>query len=197
MEKLYTLKEAREILRVCTKTIQRWDKEGKIKCIRTPGNRRLIPESEILRIIGKINHLKVENAENKSLITGTETKKEEAVPKTKIEPKEIKIEEAAKIEKPVEPIQEAKESPEKSSKPKEMTRYEMLDALEPPGLAIRAAFGDLLSAAILLKKFTGKDLSARARCPESVVNLFCQRMLSLGYVAEKNGVFELLVEVIR
>ena len=197
MEKLYTLKEAREILRVCTKTIQRWDKEGKIKCIRTPGNRRLIPESEILRIIGKINHLKVENAENKSLITETETKKEETVPKTKIEPKEIKIEETAKIEKPVEPIQEAKESPEKSSKPKEMTRYEMLDALEPPGLAIRAAFGDLLSAAILLKKFTGKDLSARARCPESVVNLFCQRMLSLGYVAEKNGVFELLVEVIR
>jgi excisionase family DNA binding protein len=197
MEKLYTLKEAREILRVCTKTIQRWDKEGKIKCIRTPGNRRLIPESEILRIIGKIDHLKVENAENKSLITETEPKKEETVPKTKIEPKEIKIEETAKIEKPVEPIQEAKESPEKSSKPKEMTRYEMLDALEPPGLAIRAAFGDLLSAAILLKKFTGKDLSARARCPESVVNLFCQRMLSLGYVAEKNGVFELLVEVIR
>ncbi|MGB9592191.1 MAG: MerR family transcriptional regulator, partial [Candidatus Kryptoniota bacterium] len=43
MERMYTLKEAREILRVCTKTLQRWDKQGKIKCIRTPGNRRLIP----------------------------------------------------------------------------------------------------------------------------------------------------------
>lgn len=52
MEKLYTLKEAKEMLGVQTKAIQRWDKEGKIRVVRTPGGRRRIPESEILRIQG-------------------------------------------------------------------------------------------------------------------------------------------------
>ncbi len=52
MEKLYTLKEAKKILGVATRTIQRWDKEGKIKVVRTIGGRRRIPESEIKRILG-------------------------------------------------------------------------------------------------------------------------------------------------
>ncbi len=51
-EKLYTVKQASEILGVCRKTIQRWDREGKIKVIRTPGGRRRIPESEIKRLLG-------------------------------------------------------------------------------------------------------------------------------------------------
>jgi len=52
MEKLYTLKEAKKLLGVTTKTIQRWDKEGKIRVVRTIGGRRRIPESEIKRILG-------------------------------------------------------------------------------------------------------------------------------------------------
>ncbi len=52
MERHYTLKEASKILGVSVKTLQLWDKEGKIKCIRTPGGRRRIPESEIKRILG-------------------------------------------------------------------------------------------------------------------------------------------------
>jgi putative resolvase len=52
MEKLYTLKEAKELLGVTTRTIQRWDKEGKIRVVRTVGGRRRIPESEIKRILG-------------------------------------------------------------------------------------------------------------------------------------------------
>ena len=51
MEKLYTLKEAKKLLGVTTRTIQRWDKQGKIKVVRTIGRRR-IPESEIKRILG-------------------------------------------------------------------------------------------------------------------------------------------------
>ncbi len=51
-EKLYTLKQASEILGVHPKTIQKWDREGKIKVIRTPGGRRRIPESEIKRLLG-------------------------------------------------------------------------------------------------------------------------------------------------
>jgi len=30
MEKLYTLKEAKKLLGVTTKTVQRWDKEGRL-----------------------------------------------------------------------------------------------------------------------------------------------------------------------
>ena len=52
-EKLYTLKQASEILGVHPKTIQKWDREGKIKVVRTPGGRRRIPESEIKRILGE------------------------------------------------------------------------------------------------------------------------------------------------
>jgi len=47
MEKLYTLKEAKKLLGVTTRTIQRWDKDGKIKVVRTIGGRRRVPESEI------------------------------------------------------------------------------------------------------------------------------------------------------
>ena len=52
-EKLYTLKQASEILGAHPKTIQRWDREGKIRVVRTPGGRRRIPESEIKRILGE------------------------------------------------------------------------------------------------------------------------------------------------
>ncbi|RLI99258.1 MAG: hypothetical protein DRP08_07375 [Candidatus Aenigmatarchaeota archaeon] len=40
------------LLGVHIKTIQRWDREGKIKCYRTAGGKRRIPESEIKRILG-------------------------------------------------------------------------------------------------------------------------------------------------
>jgi putative resolvase len=42
----------RNFLGFTTRTIQRWDKDGKIKVIRTLGGRRRIPESEIKRILG-------------------------------------------------------------------------------------------------------------------------------------------------
>jgi len=52
MERHYTLKEASKILGVTVKTLQNWDKQGKIRVVRTPGGRRRIPESEIMRILG-------------------------------------------------------------------------------------------------------------------------------------------------
>jgi len=52
-ERLLTIKEAKRLLGVSTKTIQRWDKAGKIRCVRTPGGRRRIPLSEVLRIMGE------------------------------------------------------------------------------------------------------------------------------------------------
>lgn len=49
-ERLYTLKEACEFLGVSPQTIRRWEKAGKIKCVRTPGGQRRVPESEISRL---------------------------------------------------------------------------------------------------------------------------------------------------
>lgn len=46
------MKEASEILGVSVRRLQIWDKEGKIRCVRTPGGRRRIPESELKRILG-------------------------------------------------------------------------------------------------------------------------------------------------
>ena len=51
-ERLYTIKEAKKLLVVTTWTIQQWDRQGKIRCVRTVGGRRRIPESEIKRILG-------------------------------------------------------------------------------------------------------------------------------------------------
>jgi len=53
MEKYYTISEAAKILSVTPKTVRQWDNTGKITTIRTPGNQRRIPESEILRLTGQ------------------------------------------------------------------------------------------------------------------------------------------------
>ena len=46
------LSEASRLLQVSQKTLRRWDKEGKIKTIRTAGGHRRIPSSEIDRLQG-------------------------------------------------------------------------------------------------------------------------------------------------
>jgi len=46
------MKEASKLLGVTVRTIQRWDKAGKIRCVRTVGGKRRVPESEIKRILG-------------------------------------------------------------------------------------------------------------------------------------------------
>jgi len=46
------MKEASKLLGVHVKTIQRWDKQGEIRCVRTVGGKRRVPESEIKRILG-------------------------------------------------------------------------------------------------------------------------------------------------
>ena len=51
MERLYTMKEASKLLGVHIRTIQKWDKQGKIRCVRTIGGKRRVPESEIKRIL--------------------------------------------------------------------------------------------------------------------------------------------------
>jgi len=51
MIKYYRISQAALLLGVCTTTIRRWDRLGKIKCIRTVGNHRRISSHEIQRIL--------------------------------------------------------------------------------------------------------------------------------------------------
>ncbi len=47
MERLLTLKEACKLLGIHPNTLRKWDKQGKIRVVRTVGGRRRIPESEL------------------------------------------------------------------------------------------------------------------------------------------------------
>jgi len=40
MEKLYTIRDACEILQIDSTTLRKWDREGKIKCVRLQNNFR-------------------------------------------------------------------------------------------------------------------------------------------------------------
>jgi putative resolvase len=51
MEKNYSPREAAAILGIAVHTIQVWDRQGKIRCVRLPSGRRRIPESEVKRLL--------------------------------------------------------------------------------------------------------------------------------------------------
>jgi excisionase family DNA binding protein len=52
-EEHYPLRKAAEILGVHPITLRRWEKQGKIYCIRTPSGQRRFPRSEVLRLLGR------------------------------------------------------------------------------------------------------------------------------------------------
>jgi putative resolvase len=51
LERSYSPKEAAAILGVTVHTIQVWDRQGKMHCLRLPSGRRSIPESEVRRLL--------------------------------------------------------------------------------------------------------------------------------------------------
>ena len=56
MGRVYTNREACDILQIDATTLRRWDREGKIHCIRLSNNFRRVPEEEINRILGIKNN---------------------------------------------------------------------------------------------------------------------------------------------
>ena len=52
-DKLLSVKEVCRILGISESTLRRWEREGKIKVIRTPGGKRRIPESEVKKLLGE------------------------------------------------------------------------------------------------------------------------------------------------
>jgi excisionase family DNA binding protein len=111
-------------------------------------------------------------------------------------PPKRKIPSGVPVQKP-EKIKEEIRQASATQKITEIPRYAILDALAPAGLAQRTIFGDLLSAAVVLRTFTPEDLTSRTRCPEAVTRTFCERMSARGYLTSKNGIFELRVRVAR
>lgn len=111
----------------------------------------------------------------------SEQKARKIPPKEKIQPSEM-----AKTE-----IKPDKVSPDKG----EVPRRAILDELAPVGLLQRTAFGDLLSAATVLKSFTIEELAARARCPATIAKVFCERMSDSGYLVGKGEGYEMRVKV--
>ncbi len=79
----------------------------------------------------------------------------------------------------------------------QITRSAILDALSPSGIAQRAAFGEILSAMTVFKKFTVQDLLSRAKCSDIVAKTFLERMESLGYIRKTELGYELTVEVVK
>lgn len=50
MEKTYNISEAAELIGVSVKTLQRWDREGKLVANRTPSNRRYYTDNQLKEI---------------------------------------------------------------------------------------------------------------------------------------------------
>lgn len=67
----YTLKEACKLLGISQQTLRRWEKTGKIKCVRTEGGHRRFPVEEIARILGcpveELENIKVQRPEENGL----------------------------------------------------------------------------------------------------------------------------------
>ena len=50
-ESMLAMRDAARALGVTVRTLQRWDGDGKIRCVRTAGGHRRVPESEVLRLL--------------------------------------------------------------------------------------------------------------------------------------------------
>ncbi len=52
-EQTYRIGEAAAVLGVRVETLRRWEREGKIRAVRTKGSQRLIPAGEVARLLAE------------------------------------------------------------------------------------------------------------------------------------------------
>ena len=75
MERTYNVSEAAEKIGVSVKTLQRWDRDGKLVSKRTPSNRRYYTESQLAEIMeGENNMEKYYVIENRKVVVKWEGK---------------------------------------------------------------------------------------------------------------------------
>ena len=55
MAKLYTPRDAAQVLGISYASLKQWIYQGKLKTVRTPGGHHRIPESEIDRLLPRVN----------------------------------------------------------------------------------------------------------------------------------------------
>jgi molybdopterin-binding protein len=53
MSDAYRIGEAAEMLGVRVETLRRWERDGKLKTTRTSGRQRLVPATEVARLLGE------------------------------------------------------------------------------------------------------------------------------------------------
>jgi molybdopterin-binding protein len=53
MSETYRIGEAAEMLGVRVETLRRWERDGKLNTTRTTGKQRLVPASEVARLLGE------------------------------------------------------------------------------------------------------------------------------------------------
>lgn len=94
-------------------------------------------------------------------------------------------------------VEKEKEEKNEDISQKNISRMVLIEEIDPPSLLHRTAFGDLISAAASLQRFTVNELSMRGRCPTALTQLFCDRLLERGYLRKTDeGKYELIVKVI-
>ncbi len=86
---------------------------------------------------------------------------------------------------------------EKIEEQEKITRKKILNDLSPSGIAQRVAFGEILSAALVLNKFSLKELVVQSKSPEPVVRTFCERMEALGYLQKTESGYEIKIKVVE
>lgn len=65
---MFSVSQAARRLGVCSKTIRRWDSKGLIHCVRTPGNHRRIPLTEVNRLLGVFQRKILEHTTKKRCV---------------------------------------------------------------------------------------------------------------------------------
>ena len=77
MEKTYNVSEASKKIGVSVKTLQRWDRDGKLVAKRTPSNRRFYTESRLREIL----NMEENNMERNAYLITLGTTEEKAINK--------------------------------------------------------------------------------------------------------------------
>ncbi len=79
--------------------------------------------------------------------------------------------------------------------PPRMHAHEVVNKLGPETMALRKAYGSLLSLAAKLRNFTPTQLITEFNCPVQVASNFCDRLVSQGVASQEGGIYMLKIEV--
>lgn len=188
-EKTVGMKEAAKLLGCSVRTLQRRHRAGGLKCVFTPGGRRRIPESEVIRLqymMGlKPPSEKPKVPEREMISTGTKDIGVSPEMLSKISADEGGLEkEKLKPFVVTHPAQEG------------LLVQKAVDRLRPATLVERMNYRDLLAVAARLGTFSHSQLAQQIKCSPNFATAFCERLVVMGLGTKEGGNYRLLVKVI-